>query len=80
MKPIQRFWGLLRQDKRDLLYLYLYAICNGIINLSLPVGIQAIMGLVLAGRLSTSWMILTFIVMMGVAIAGVFQIMQLYIV
>lgn len=80
MKPIQRFWGLLRQDKRDLLYLYLYAICNGIINLSLPVGIQAIMGLVLAGRLSASWGILTAVVMIGVAIAGVFQIMQLYIV
>lgn len=80
MKPIQRFWGLLKQDKKDLLYLYLYAVCNGIINLSLPVGIQAILGLVLAGRLSASWGILTVIVMLGVAIAGVFQIMQLYIV
>jgi ABC-type bacteriocin/lantibiotic exporter with double-glycine peptidase domain len=80
MKPIQRFWGLLKQDKRDLIYLYLYAICNGIINLSLPIGIQAIMGLVLAGRLSTSWGILTVIVMVGVAVAGIFQIMQLYIV
>lgn len=80
MTPLQRFWGLLRQDKRDLLYLYLYATCNGIINLSLPIGIQAIMGLVLAGRLSASWGILTVIVMLGVAIAGIFQIMQLYIV
>jgi ABC-type bacteriocin/lantibiotic exporter with double-glycine peptidase domain len=80
MKPIQRFWGLLKQDKRDLVYLYLYAICNGIITLSLPVGIQAIMGLVLAGRLSASWGILTVIVMIGVAVAGIFQIMQLYIV
>lgn len=80
MKPIQRFWGLLRQDKRDLVYLYLYATCNGLINLSLPIGIQAIMGLVLAGRLSASWGILTVIVMLGVAIAGIFQIMQLYIV
>lgn len=80
MKPLSRFMNLLRQDKKDLIYLYLYAICNGIINLSLPVGIQAIMGLVLAGRLSTSWIILTGVVMAGVAIAGLFQIMQLYIV
>lgn len=80
MRPIERFWGLLKQDKRDLVYLYLYAICNGIINLSLPVGIQAIMGLVLAGRLSASWGILTAVVMIGVAVAGIFQIMQLYIV
>ena len=62
------------------MYLYLYAICNGVINLSLPIGIQAIMGLVLAGRLSATWGILTAIVMVGVAVAGIFQIMQLYIV
>lgn len=80
MTPTQRFFGLLKQDKRDLIYLYLYATCNGLINLSLPIGIQAIMGLVLAGRLSASWGILTVIVMLGVAVAGIFQIMQLYIV
>lgn len=38
------------------------------------------MGLVLAGRLSASWGILTAVVMIGVAVAGIFQIMQLYIV
>jgi len=80
MSPLKRFLKLLNQDKKDIIYLYLYAICNGIINLSLPIGIQAIMGLVLAGRLSTSWGILTLIVVMGVAVAGLFQIMQLYIV
>ncbi|NNJ55142.1 MAG: ABC transporter ATP-binding protein [Bacteroidia bacterium] len=80
MTPLRRFFGLLKQDKKDLIYLYVYAICNGLINLSLPIGIQAIMGLVLAGRLSASWGILTLIVMVGVAVAGIFQIMQLYIV
>lgn len=80
MTPLKRFFNLLGQDKRDIFYLYLYAVLNGIINLSLPVGIQAILGLVLAGRLSSSWVILTVIVMLGVAIAGLFQIMQLYIV
>jgi ABC-type bacteriocin/lantibiotic exporter with double-glycine peptidase domain len=80
MTPLQRFLSLLSQDKRDIFYMYTYAVLNGIINLSLPVGIQAILGLVLAGRLSSSWVILTVIVMLGVAIAGLFQIMQLYIV
>lgn len=80
MTPLQRFLNLLRQDKKDLTYLYIYAIFNGLINLSLPVGIQAIMGLVLAGRLSATWGILTGVVMVGVAIAGIFQIMQLYVV
>ena len=80
MKPLKRFFNLLRQDRKDLVYLYVYAIFNGLINLSLPIGIQAIMGLVLAGRLSASWGILTVIVMVGVAVAGVFQLMQLYVV
>jgi len=80
MTPLKRFLSLLGQDKRDIFYMYLYAVLNGIINLSLPIGIQAILGLVLAGRLSSSWLILTIIVMLGVVIAGVFQIMQLYIV
>ncbi len=80
MTPIKRFFGLLNQDKKDLFYLYIYAIFNGIINLSLPIGIQAIIGFVLAGRLSVSWIILTMVVTLGIAIAGGFQIMQLYIV
>ena len=80
MKPLKRFFNLLRQDRKDLVYLYVYAIFNGLINLSLPIGIQAIMGLVLAGRLSASWGILTLVVMAGVAVAGVFQLMQLYVV
>ena len=80
MTPLKRFLSLLGQDKRDIFYMYLYAVLNGIINLSLPIGIQAILGLVLAGRLSSSWLILTVIVMLGVAVAGIFQIMQLYIV
>jgi ABC-type bacteriocin/lantibiotic exporter with double-glycine peptidase domain len=80
MTPVKRFLGLLNQDRKDLFYLYIYAIFNGIINLSLPIGIQAIIGFVLAGRLSVSWIILTIVVTLGIAIAGGFQIMQLYIV
>ena len=80
MKTTTRFFNLLARDRQDLVYLYVYAALQGIINLSLPVGIQAIMSLVLAGRLSASWTILTIIVTAGVIVAGVFQILQLYIV
>ncbi|MBO6516382.1 MAG: ABC transporter ATP-binding protein [Bacteroidia bacterium] len=80
MKPVTRFFNLLKQDRKDLVYLYVYAMFHGLINLSLPLGIQAIMGFVLAGRLSSSWLILTVIVMLGVALSGGFQILQMYIV
>jgi ABC-type bacteriocin/lantibiotic exporter with double-glycine peptidase domain len=80
MKTTKRFFNLLAKDRKDLVYLYIYASLQGLINLSLPVGIQAIMSLVLAGRLSASWTILTIIVTGGVVLAGVFQILQLYLV
>lgn len=56
---------------------YLYAIFNGLVNLSLPLGIQAIINLIVGGQVSTSWYILVFVVIMGIALSGWMQIMQL---
>lgn len=80
MKTTRRFFNLLAKDRQDLVYLYIYAGLQGLINLSLPVGIQAIMGLVLAGRLSATWTVLTILVTAGVILAGTFQILQLFLV
>jgi ABC-type bacteriocin/lantibiotic exporter with double-glycine peptidase domain len=74
-----RFIDLLKPEKREIGIIYLYAIFAGILNLSLPLGIQAIIGFVMAGMVSTSWIILVIIVVIGVALAGGLQIMQLYI-
>jgi ABC-type bacteriocin/lantibiotic exporter with double-glycine peptidase domain len=54
-----------------------YAIFSGIINLSLPLGIQAIINLIQGGQVSTAWVVLVAVVVAGVAIAGVLQIAQL---
>lgn len=75
--PARRFLRLLATDRRDIIYVYLYAIFNGIINLSLPLGIQAIIGLILAGQVSTSWIILTVVVTVGIMFSGVLQVIQL---
>jgi ABC-type bacteriocin/lantibiotic exporter with double-glycine peptidase domain len=80
MTPFKRFIKLLDLDRKDLIYLYIYAVFQGVIYLSIPLGIQAIMGFVLAGRLSSSWIILTTLVTLGVVVAGIFQLLQLYIV
>jgi ABC-type bacteriocin/lantibiotic exporter with double-glycine peptidase domain len=80
MAPFKRFIKLLAMDRKDLVYLYTYAVLQGVIYLSIPLGIQATLGLVLAGRLSSSWFILTILVTLGVVVSGVFQLMQLYIV
>lgn len=76
-RPLARFFRLLQIDRKAILYIYLYAIFNGLINLTLPLGIQAIIGLTLADELSSSWIILIVVVTLGTVIAGFMQIMQI---
>jgi len=77
LTPIERFWRLLSPDRKEIRNIYVYAIFSGIINLSLPLGIQAIINLIQGGQVSTAWMVLVAVVVAGVAIAGVLQIAQL---
>lgn len=80
LTPLQRFWQLLKPDQQEIRNVYVYAIFNGLINLSLPLGIQAIVNLIQGGQMSTSWIVLTVIVVLGVIITGVLQVFQLRIV
>lgn len=75
--PLQRFLRLLSVDSREIGYLYIYSIFNGLINLSLPLGIQAIIGIIAGGQISASWNMLVIIVTVGIIISGGLQIMQL---
>lgn len=76
LRPIRRLIGLLSKDRRDIGYLYLHAALGGLVALSLPLGIQAIIGLVLGGEVSTSWILLTVLVTFGVVMAGALQAVQ----
>lgn len=78
--PIQRFWRLLKPEGTEIKNVYTYAVFNGLVNLSLPLGIQAIINLIQGGRISTSWVVLVILVTVGVAITGILQIYQLRIV
>lgn len=75
--PLQRFWLLLKPDGRDIRNVYVYSIFNGLVNLSLPLGIQAIVNLIQGGQVSTSWIVLVSFVVAGVAISGIMSIFQL---
>ncbi len=77
LNPVQRFFRLLKPDRKDIMYVYLYAIFSGIIALSLPLGIQAIFNLITGGQVSTSWIVLVAFVILGIALSGVLQIFQL---
>jgi len=75
--PVQRFLRLLKPDKREITNIYVYAIFSGLVNLSLPLGIQAIINLIQGGQINTSWIVLVVIVIAGIAITGILQIFQL---
>lgn len=73
----KRLTNLLRLDKKDISQLLFYAVFAGLISLSLPLGIQAIVNLIQSGRASISWIVLVFIVIAGVALVGILSLMQL---
>ncbi len=70
---------LLKLDAPDIGNIYFYAILAGLISLGLPLGIQSIIGFVMAGQLSTSLFLLISVVVLATFFYGFFQISQLQI-
>ncbi len=77
LTPTQRFWRLLKPDAKEIRNVYIYSIFNGLVNLSLPLGIQAIINLIQGGSISTAWIVLVSIVTLGIAASGLITIFQL---
>ena len=80
LTPWQRFVGILRLEKKDLLQVIYYAVFSGLISLTLPLGIQAIINLIQGAQVSTSWIVLVILVTLGVVFVGVLQLMQMRII
>jgi ABC-type bacteriocin/lantibiotic exporter with double-glycine peptidase domain len=76
----QRFMGLLQLDRRDIFQVFYYAIFAGIVSLTLPLGIQAIIGLIQGAQVSTSFILLVVLVTLGVAFTGALQVYQMRII
>lgn len=77
LSPLNRLTNLLKLDKKDVYQVFFYAIFAGLVSLSLPLGIQAIINLIQSGRVSVSWIVLVFLVVAGVALVGLLSLMQL---
>ena len=78
--PFDRLYRLLKLDRKDILQTFYYAIFAGLLNMSVPLGIQAIVNLIQGGRVSTSWVVLVVLVTMAVGFVGVLDLMQIRIV
>lgn len=78
--PVSRILNLLKLERSEITAIYFYAIMNGMIQLSLPVGVQAIIGYVLGASMRASLVVLIALVVAGVLIAGIMQVNQMKII
>lgn len=77
---LDKLFDFIKLERREITSIYFYAILSGLIQLSLPLGIQAILGFVLGATLVTSVFILIIIIIIGVILVGYFQINQMKII
>ena len=77
MNPIERFKNLILVDKKDVYQLLIYAVLAGLISLSIPLGIQSIINFIQGGNISTSWIMLSILIGLGIALNGWFQLIQM---
>ena len=77
LTTLQRFFRILHQDRKEIGYIYVYAIFAGLINLTLPLGIQAILNTIQGGAISSSWWLLIAGVTIGTLFAGLLIVMQM---
>lgn len=75
--PFERLMSLLKTEKKDIKYIYFFAILIAIINLALPLGVQSIVGLISGGLLLESVIILIAMVIIATGLSGYLQIQQL---
>ncbi len=78
--PISRILSVLKLEKREITAIYFYAIVNGLVQLSLPLGIQSIISFVLGGAISTSLVVLIILVVLGVLLNGFVSVNQMRII
>lgn len=77
LTPVQRLVRLLRNERKDIGYIYFYAVVVGLISLILPLGVQAIFSLVSSGSVFSSVYVLMGLVVVGLIGSGIMQIIQI---
>lgn len=75
--PITRILKILKLEKKEITSIYFYAMINGLVQLSLPLGIQSIISFVLGGAISTSIVVLIILVVLGVFLNGFVSVNQM---
>ncbi len=76
-RPLKRLLGLLKLEKNNIYYIYFYSAISGLMYLSLPMGIQAIISLMAAQQISISLILLIALVVLGIFLNGFMYILQM---
>lgn len=74
---LTRIFKLIKLEKREISAIYFYAVLYGLLQLTLPLGIQSIVNFVQANAMSTSLIILIIMVVVGVFLTGLLQVNQM---
>lgn len=77
MSPIKRLMRLLSTEKKDIVYILLYAVIIGLIGLMLPIGLQSTVELISGGVVFSSVYVLIGLVIIGVIVTGGLQVVQI---
>ncbi|MHA8067436.1 ATP-binding cassette domain-containing protein [Aquirufa sp. ROCK2-A2] len=76
----KRISELVISNKKEVISIYLFSMLSGVVNLSLPLGVQTIIGLVMGATMVTSIYVLIALVVIGVFLVGVLQVNQMKII
>lgn len=77
VNSVKRILDIVKFERKEISAIYFFAILNGLVQLSLPLGIQSIISFVIGGAISTSLVLLIFFVVLGVFISGWLQVNQM---
>jgi ABC-type bacteriocin/lantibiotic exporter with double-glycine peptidase domain len=75
--PVKRLFKLLGTEKKEILYIFFYAIIIGLVSLVIPLGIQTTVELISGGVFFSSVYLLMGLIILGVLLSGGLQVVQI---
>lgn len=80
VNTFKKFFSILQNEKKEIGNIYFYSILNGLVQLTLPLGLQSIISFVIAGNVSTSLVLMIAMVIVGFFVSGLLQVNQMKII
>lgn len=78
--PVSRLFRLLHAERKDIFYVYFYAIVAALVGLILPLGVQSVMEMISGGVVFNTIYLMIALVVVMTLVAGGLQVMQYHIV